>query len=112
MNLILNYLAFNVACSRAQTSSQLLAFRFLAGLGGSAPLSIGGGTIADLWAPEERGMAMGLYSLAPLVSISHNLKLFHSIFVLLDRPGYRADCRRLDSRESYVALGILFHVDC
>ncbi|KAF8747841.1 Fungal trichothecene efflux pump (TRI12) [Rhizoctonia solani] len=43
-----------------------LAFRFLAGLGGSAPLAIGGGTIADLWAPEERGMAMSLYSLAPL----------------------------------------------
>ncbi|CCO35421.1 putative transporter C1529,01 [Rhizoctonia solani AG-1 IB] len=44
----------------------LLAFRFLAGLGGSAPLAIGGGTIADLWSPEERGMAMSLYSLAPL----------------------------------------------
>ncbi|KAF8751604.1 Transporter [Rhizoctonia solani] len=60
------FLGFNIACSRAQTSSQLLAFRFLAGLGGSAPLAIGGGTIADLWAPEERGMAMSLYSLAPL----------------------------------------------
>ncbi|CAE6434145.1 unnamed protein product [Rhizoctonia solani] len=60
------FLGFNIACSRAQTSSQLLAFRFLAGLGGSAPLAIGGGTIADLWSPEERGMAMSLYSLAPL----------------------------------------------
>ncbi|KAG9074164.1 hypothetical protein FRC06_010890, partial [Ceratobasidium sp. 370] len=60
------FLAFNIACSRAQTSSQLLAFRFLAGLGGSAPLAVGGGTIADLWSPEERGMAMSLYSLAPL----------------------------------------------
>ncbi|KAG8755599.1 hypothetical protein FRC11_005916, partial [Ceratobasidium sp. 423] len=60
------FLAFNIACSRAKTSSQLLAFRFLAGLGGSAPLAIGGGTISDLWAPEERGMAMSLYSLAPL----------------------------------------------
>ncbi|CAE6405591.1 unnamed protein product [Rhizoctonia solani] len=60
------FLAFNIACSRAKTSSQLLAFRFLAGLGGSAPLAIGGGTIADLWSPEERGMAMSLYSLAPL----------------------------------------------
>ncbi|KAG8697087.1 hypothetical protein FRC08_006750, partial [Ceratobasidium sp. 394] len=60
------FLAFNLACSRAQSSSQLLAFRFLAGLGGSAPLAVGGGTIADLWAPEERGMAMSLYSLAPL----------------------------------------------
>ncbi|KAG9109695.1 hypothetical protein FRC07_008270, partial [Ceratobasidium sp. 392] len=60
------FLAFNIACSRAQSSSQLLAFRFLAGLGGSAPLAVGGGTIADLWAPDERGMAMSLYSLAPL----------------------------------------------
>lgn len=60
------FLAFNIACSRATSSSQLLAFRFLAGLGGSAPLAIGGGTIADLWAPDERGMAMSLYSLAPL----------------------------------------------
>ncbi|KAF8596151.1 MFS general substrate transporter [Ceratobasidium sp. AG-I] len=60
------FLAFNIACSRAQTSSQLLAFRFLAGLGGSAPLAVGGGTIADLWAPDQRGMAMSLYSLAPL----------------------------------------------
>ncbi|KAF8596138.1 MFS general substrate transporter [Ceratobasidium sp. AG-I] len=60
------FIAFNIACSRAQTSSQLLAFRFLAGLGGSAPLAIGGGTIADLWSPEDRGMAMALYSVAPL----------------------------------------------
>ncbi|QRW03446.1 major facilitator superfamily transporter [Ceratobasidium sp. AG-Ba] len=60
------FLAFNIACSRATSSSQLLAFRFLAGLGGSAPLAVGGGTIADLWRPEERGMAMSLYSLAPL----------------------------------------------
>ncbi|KAB5589196.1 MFS multidrug transporter [Ceratobasidium theobromae] len=60
------FLAFNIACSRAQSGSQLLAFRFLAGLGGSAPLAIGGGTLADVWTAEERGMAMSLYSLAPL----------------------------------------------
>lgn len=30
----------------------------------------GGGVVGDLWSPEERGMAMSLYSLAPLVGPS------------------------------------------
>lgn len=46
---------FNIACSRAQTTTQMLVFRFFAGLGGSAPLAIGGGTISDLFPPEQRG---------------------------------------------------------
>jgi MFS family permease len=45
----------------------LLAFRFLAGLGGSAPLSIGGGVIGDLFDAEHRGQAIAIYSLAPLL---------------------------------------------
>jgi hypothetical protein len=36
------YLAWNLGCGFAQNSSQLMAFRFLSGLGGSAPLAIGG----------------------------------------------------------------------
>ncbi|KAL8278774.1 hypothetical protein RQP46_008843 [Phenoliferia psychrophenolica] len=34
------YLVFNLACGFATSSGQLLAFRFLAGIGGSAPLAI------------------------------------------------------------------------
>ncbi|KIJ44575.1 hypothetical protein M422DRAFT_60051 [Sphaerobolus stellatus SS14] len=65
------FLVFNIACSRATTSSQLLVFRFFAWLGGSAPQSVGGGTVGDLWyVPEERGMAMSVYSLAPLIGPS------------------------------------------
>jgi MFS family permease len=45
----------------------LLAFRFLAGLGGSAPLAIGGGVIGDLFDAEHRGQAIAIYSLAPLL---------------------------------------------
>jgi MFS family permease len=45
----------------------LIAFRFLAGLGGSAPLSIGGGVIGDLFDAEHRGQAIAIYSLAPLL---------------------------------------------
>lgn len=36
------YFAWNLACGFAQSSGQLMAFRFLSGLGGSAPLAIGG----------------------------------------------------------------------
>jgi multidrug resistance protein len=61
------FLAFNLACGFAQTSQQMLAFRFLSGIGGSAPLAIGGGVLGDLFRPEERGKAMGLYSLGPLL---------------------------------------------
>ena len=42
-------------------------FRFLAGLGGSAPLAIGGGVVSDLFDAEHRGQAIAIYSLAPLL---------------------------------------------
>jgi MFS family permease len=45
----------------------LIAFRFLAGLGGSAPLSIGGGVTGDLFDADHRGQAIAIYSLAPLL---------------------------------------------
>ncbi|KAJ6604016.1 MFS polyamine transporter [Mycena sp. CBHHK59/15] len=61
------FIIWNVACSLAQNASQLLIFRFLAGLGGSASPAIGGSVIGDMWAPEERGRPMALYSLMPLL---------------------------------------------
>ncbi|KAG7095089.1 hypothetical protein E1B28_005876 [Marasmius oreades] len=64
------FLVFNTLCAFAKTPTQMLVFRFLAGFGGAAPQSIGGGVVGDLWSPEERGMAMSVYSLAPLVGPS------------------------------------------
>ena len=61
------FLVFNLVCGFAQTGAQMLAFRFFSGLGGSAPLSIGGGVLADCFAAEDRGQAIGVYSLAPLL---------------------------------------------
>lgn len=65
VNLI--YLFFNLGCGLARTKNQLIAFRFLAGLGGSAPLAIGGGVLSDLFTAEDRGKALSIYSLAPLL---------------------------------------------
>ena len=34
------YLVFNIACGFAQSKEQIIAFRFLSGFGGSAPLAV------------------------------------------------------------------------
>jgi MFS family permease len=39
----------------------------LAGLGGSAPLAIGGAVVGDLFDAEHRGQAIAIYALAPLL---------------------------------------------
>nr|QOV03405.1 SpoF [Hypomontagnella monticulosa] len=61
------FMVFNFLSVFAQTGPQLLVLRFLAGGVGSGPLSIGAGIIGDLWAPEERGVSISLYTLGPLL---------------------------------------------
>lgn len=60
-------LVWNTACGFAHTKNQLIVFRFLAGLGGSAPPAVGGAVIGDLFDAEHRGQAISIYSLAPLL---------------------------------------------
>lgn len=59
---------FNLVCGFAQNKGQMIAFRFLAGLGGSAPLAIGGAIIGDCWKAHERGRAVAVFSLMPLLA--------------------------------------------
>lgn len=42
------YLAWNLGCGFAQNRAEFFVFRFLAGIGGSAPLAIGGGVIRSV----------------------------------------------------------------
>ena len=60
-------LIWNTACGLARSMNELIVFRFLAGLGCSAPLAINGAVIGDLFDPENRGKAMSIYSLGPLL---------------------------------------------
>ncbi|KAK3985474.1 major facilitator superfamily domain-containing protein [Cladorrhinum sp. PSN332] len=60
------YLVFNLACPFAKTKGQLMSFRFLSGIGGSAP-SIGGGILADCWRSHERGRSLSFYYIFPLI---------------------------------------------
>ena len=61
------FLIFTVACAVAPSLSSLIGFRFLAGTAGSAPLVLGGGSIADLYSREERGGKMALFAMGPLI---------------------------------------------
>lgn len=57
-----------LGCYFSLNIGMLIAFRLLQGAGGSAVMSVGAGTIADIHRKEERGRAMGLYWVMPLIS--------------------------------------------
>jgi multidrug resistance protein len=61
------FVLFNAACALSTSMDMLIAFRFLAGCAGSAPLTLGGGTIADMFPPEQRAGAMAVWSMGPLL---------------------------------------------
>lgn len=61
------FIAWTIACALATDMNMLIGFRFLAGCWGVAPLTNGGGTIADLMAPEKRGGAMAIWAMGPLL---------------------------------------------
>lgn len=61
------FVVWNIACAVAPNIGSLLAFRLFAGIAGSCPLTLGAGSIADLFVPEERGAAMSIYSMGPLM---------------------------------------------
>ncbi|KAL4883964.1 major facilitator superfamily domain-containing protein [Aspergillus karnatakaensis] len=61
------YLVFNIGCAVSQTKVQMIVCRFFSGLGGSAPLAVGGAVLSDCFTPEQRGKSIAIYSLAPLL---------------------------------------------
>lgn len=61
------FVIFNIACALSKSMGMLIAFRFLAGCAGSAPLTLGGGTIADMFPQQQRAGAMAIWSMGPLL---------------------------------------------
>lgn len=59
------FILFNLGCALSTSMGMLIAFRFLAGCAGSSPLTLGGGTIADLIPREQRGVAMAMWVMGP-----------------------------------------------
>jgi multidrug resistance protein len=62
------FLLFNTVCGFAKTKQQMMTFRFLSGIGGSAPQAIGGGILSDCFRAGDRGAATAIYSLMPFLS--------------------------------------------
>ncbi|KAK1754267.1 major facilitator superfamily domain-containing protein [Echria macrotheca] len=58
---------FSVGAALANSIGMLMAFRFLMGLAGSVPITIGSGSIADIMPVEKRGRAMAAWALGPLL---------------------------------------------
>lgn len=58
---------FTIPGAVAQNIGTLLVTRFIAGVAFSAPMSLVGGTLADLWKNEERGVPMAAFSAAPFI---------------------------------------------
>lgn len=61
------FVVWSVACALAPSLASLLVFRLFQGIAGSCPLTIGGGSIADLIVQERRGGAMAVFALGPLM---------------------------------------------
>ncbi|KAH8652916.1 major facilitator superfamily domain-containing protein [Ilyonectria robusta] len=61
------FLILNVACALAVNMPMLIIFRFLTGLVGACPLTIGPGTVSDCFRQEERGRAMAVWTMPVLL---------------------------------------------
>lgn len=59
------YTIFQIPCALSPNIGGLLVCRFLSGVFSSSGLSLAGGTIADIWNIEERGMAIAFFAAAP-----------------------------------------------
>lgn len=61
------FILFTVACALSPNLEALTVFRWLAGMAAAAVMNIGGATIGDLFAKEERGRAMAIWIFGPLL---------------------------------------------
>lgn len=63
------YLAFTLftaGCALAPAAEGFIIMRFIAGVFGSSTLTVAGGILADIWADEQRGVALIFFASAPL----------------------------------------------
>ena len=61
------FAVFTIGAAMSTSVAMLLAFRLLMGLSGVVPLTIGSGSIADMMPTQQRGRAVSLWALGPLL---------------------------------------------
>lgn len=60
------YTLFCLGTALSQNMPTLLVLRFFCGVFGSSGPALGVATIADIWAPEERGKPLSIYAVGPM----------------------------------------------
>lgn len=61
------FTVFSVLCAVSRNITMLIIFRICSGGAAASVQAVGAGTIADLWEPIERGRAMSIFYLGPLI---------------------------------------------
>ncbi|UNI20742.1 hypothetical protein JDV02_006804 [Purpureocillium takamizusanense] len=61
------FVVFSVLCAVSTSAAMLVVFRVLTGGASASVQAVGAGTIADIWEPRERGRAMSMFYLGPLL---------------------------------------------
>lgn len=67
MSTLLVAVIFVIPCAVAENIETLIICRLIDGIAFSAPMTLVGGTLADLWRNEERGVPMAAFSAAPFI---------------------------------------------
>ncbi|KAI1390702.1 MFS general substrate transporter [Hypoxylon trugodes] len=58
---------WQIGCALAPNIETLIVSRFFSGVGGAGCLTLGGSIIGDLFRPDQRGFAMGMWNIGPLI---------------------------------------------
>ncbi|KAK4118567.1 MFS general substrate transporter [Parathielavia appendiculata] len=61
------FCVWQIGCALAPSIESLIVFRFFSGIGGAGCLTLGAGVISDVFRVDERGFAIGIYTLGPLL---------------------------------------------
>ncbi|KUJ15138.1 benomyl/methotrexate resistance protein [Mollisia scopiformis] len=61
------FVIFTIACAVSSSLNMLIGFRLLAGITGSTVITIGGGTFGDMFSAKERGAALSIWAMGPLL---------------------------------------------
>ncbi|KAI8634670.1 major facilitator superfamily domain-containing protein [Xylariaceae sp. FL1651] len=58
---------WQIGCALAPNIETLIVSRFFSGVGGAGCLTLGGVIVGDLFRPDQRGLAIGVWNLGPLL---------------------------------------------
>lgn len=99
------FTVFAVLCAISTNIAMLIVFRILSGGASASVQAVGAGTIADIWEPRERGRAMSIFYLGPLLG-----PLFAPIIggALAQGFGWRASMYFLAIFGLIVLIGLFF----